>query len=293
MATNNKILGISRSHRFSPGSEERDATIFCAVRDRLVQEGYSVSVVSEDEFLYNINGVAESLSNFCAVFSMARDERALKILAEVEKLGMPVINSPKRLLKMTRMTQATLFRAADVPIPHTVFLSQAYEMPSGLKFPCWLKRSDACAQTAGDVRFVEDRSALSDALADFRQRAVPEALLCEHEEGDLIKFYGVAGTSFFHYTYPTRPGSFSKFGLEAINGAPHDYVFSSARLKECADRAAKLCGISVYGGDCVVKADGSFSFIDFNDWPSFSACSDQAATFIASLLVTLITRNKE
>lgn len=293
MATNRKIIGISRSHRFSPGSEERDATIFNAVRNLLEQRGFTVSVVSEDEFLYNINGVADFLSDYCAVFSMARDVRALKILSEAEDVGMPVINSPKRLLKMTRMAQATLFHAAGIPIPRTFFLSQEYEMPSGVKFPCWLKRSDVCAQTAGDVRFIEHRAVLAEALTDFRQRGVPEALLCEHEEGDLIKFYGVADTSFFYYTYPTRPGSFSKFGLEAINGAPHDYAFSPAHLKECADRAAQLCGIPVYGGDCVVRADGSFSFIDFNDWPSFSACAKEAAVFIASLLETIISRNKE
>lgn len=293
MANNKKILGISRSHRFSPGSEERDAAIFNAVRRELEQRGYSVSVMSEDDFLFEVNGAAEGLFNYCVVFSMARDVRVLKVLAEAEAAGVPVVNSPKHLQSQTRMAQTTLFQAAGIPVPRTIFLSQGYEMPVGVRFPSWLKRSDACAQTAGDVRFVENRSALVEALDDFRRRAVPEAILCEHEEGDLIKFYGVAGTSFFHYTYPTRPGSFSKFGCEAINGAPHDYVFSSALLKQYADRAAQLCGIPVYGGDCVVRADGSFSFIDFNDWPSFSVCAAQAAVFIATLLETMKSKKQE
>ncbi|MFS6554926.1 hypothetical protein VPJ68_05445, partial [Parabacteroides distasonis] len=37
----------------------------------------------------------------------------------------------------------------------------------------------------------------------------------------------------------------------------------------------------MYGGDAIVTADGNFVIIDFNDWPSFSRCRDEAAEAIA------------
>jgi hypothetical protein len=46
---------------------------------------------------------------------------------------------------------------------------------------------------------------------------------------------------------------------------------------------ARCADVSVYGGDCVVRADGSFAIIDFNDWPSFACCREEAAETISSL----------
>ena len=50
-------------------------------------------------------------------------------------------------------------------------------------------------------------------------------------------------------------------------------------------RLAAALGVSVYGGDAIVRADGSFCLIDFNDWPSFSRCREEAADAIASLVL--------
>ena len=36
--------------------------------------------------------------------------------------------------------------------------------------------------------------------------------------------------------------------------------------------------------EAIVRADGSFCVIDFNDWPSFSRCREEAAEAIASLI---------
>lgn len=41
--------------------------------------------------------------------------------------------------------------------------------------------------------------------------------------------------------------------------------------------------VDVYGGDCIVRPDGTFCVIDFNDWPSFSRCRGEAAEAIARL----------
>ena len=133
--------------------------------------------------------------------------------------------------------------------------------------------------------FIEDAEALRRALAEFHARDIETAVVSQHAEGDLVKFYGVEGTDFFHFLYPTEGEGFSKFGLEARNGVPHHFPFDAAQLKCIADRAASVSGLTVYGGDAIVRADGSILIIDFNDWPSFSPCRRPAAKAIAQRLV--------
>ena len=149
----------------------------------------------------------------------------------------------------------------------------------------WLKRADACAQTEADVQFAADEQATRELAARLGAEGVAEVLAVSHVSGDLIKFYGVQGTGFFHYSYPTEADGFSKFGLEAHNGSPHHYAVTAEALKALADRAAEVSGFTVYGGDAIVSADGSIRLIDFNDWPSFSPCRRQAAAAIAARLL--------
>ena len=54
-------------------------------------------------------------------------------------------------------------------------------------------------------------------------------------------------------------------------------------MRLAAERASRVAGVDVYGVDCIVRADGSVCLIDFNDWPSFSRCRDEAAQAIAKL----------
>ena len=107
----------------------------------------------------------------------------------------------------------------------------------------------------------------------------------EHLKGDLIKFYGVSGTDFFYWFYPSKCGHRSKFGLEVINGEAQGIAFDAEDLKAEADKAADMLNVPVYGGDCVVSEDGSIRIIDFNDWPSFAPCRDEAAFYIATKMV--------
>lgn len=62
------------------------------------------------------------------------------------------------------------------------------------------------------------------------------------------------------------------------------YPFSTATLKEACDKAGEVLNVKIYGGDCVVAKDGSFKIIDFNDWPSFAPCREQAAPKIAECI---------
>ena len=120
-------------------------------------------------------------------------------------------------------------------------------------------------------------------LADFRNRDIPVAVINEHLQGDLVKFYGVHGTDFFYWFYPS-PCSHSKFGLEKINGIAKGIPFSVEELKIQSDKAAEALNVPIYGGDCVVSADGTLRIIDFNDWPSFARCREEAGGKIAECI---------
>lgn len=54
-------------------------------------------------------------------------------------------------------------------------------------------------------------------------------------------------------------------------------------LYGATEALTSLINIKVYGGDAIVQADGSFKIIDFNDWPSFSPCRQEAAKAIWKL----------
>lgn len=272
-----RILGISRSTKFSPHSEDRDAAIFMAVASRLNRGSNDVTIISEDLF------IAVDLSDFDLVFSMARGREVLETLAEAEeKDGLIVVNSPKSLLRMSRGTIVNLFIENALPLPTAQVVSPAVLEQTPMTYPFWIKRADACAQNSGDVCLVRNDEEKRAAIKRFNEQGTPSLVIEQHASGDLVKFYGVEGTDFFSVAYPTGEGGFSKFGLEAANGQPQHYPFSQEEMKRTADRAAQLTGMTVYGGDAIVGEDGQFKIIDFNDWPSFSSCRRDAAKAIAS-----------
>lgn len=256
-----QVVGVQRAERFSPNNVDNDLAIL-----RAVVEPLGGKIVSEEAEL--LSAVLESAS---LVFSMARTERALCLLAEAERRGARVINPAEGVRQCARDSLERLACKVSVPIP-----------------PCegvdgyWLKRADAAAQSRGDVVFCADRAMLERAVGEFRHRGIDRYIVQAHQLGDLVKFYGVLGTGFFRRFYPGDDGR-SKFGDEQLNGRPHHYDFSVASLQSAAERLANAARCPVYGGDAVVGASGSFALIDFNDWPSFSRCREEAAQAIRQL----------
>jgi hypothetical protein len=124
-------------------------------------------------------------------------------------------------------------------------------------------------------------------MEEYALRDIQRVVINEHLEGDLVKFYGVAGTDFFHWFYPYNQGH-SKFGHEAVNGKPEEFPFSVECLKEICDEAANVLDLGVYGGDCIISADGSARIIDFNDWPSFAPCREEASHAIVSVIIKTV-----
>ena len=104
-----------------------------------------------------------------------------------------------------------------------------------------------------------------------------------HRDGRDCDERGKGGGRFFYWFYPS-PCSHSKFGLEKINGIAKGIPFSVEELKIQSDKAAEALNVPIYGGDCVVSADGTLRIIDFNDWPSFARCREEAGGKIAECI---------
>ena len=268
------IYAIARAPRFSPNSTERDALIFQAVVKSLLLQGQPVHTL--DEAL-----LPDTLPSAQLVLSMGRDAHTLRRLAAIEAQGIPVLNSAAALQRATRAHLDSLAQSLGVGCRHLSGAPSLEAIEQTVGYPLWLKRSDACAQSAADVRFIPDRDALTAGLSDFAQRGIRDFVAAEHIEGDLVKFYGVADTDFFHTLLPTAEGGFSKFGLEQYNGAPRGHAFSPAALKQQADAIGRASGMVIYGGDAIVRPDGRLAIVDFNDFPSFSPCVPEAAAAIA------------
>ena len=278
-----KLIGILRGAEFSPNMTDSDAAILQAVAEALRHRGHEVETMSEQDFVsayrHNINKVCD----IDCIFGMYRRTDTIEILHRIEtEFGIPCVNPMIGIENSSRLRLTKLFREMHIPMPESWILPMEAELP--LKYPAWMKRGEGCAQEKDDVVYVENEAEAAQAMQHFRERGLGDAIVaCTHLEGDLIKFYGVEGTSFFDWSYAS--GAHSKFGLEERNGVAKGFSFSLEALKEMADRAAKGLHLPVYGGDCIVSSEGSIGIIDFNDWPSFSRCRAEASKAIAERIL--------
>lgn len=273
-----ELISIYRAERYSPNSVERDKAIMDAVCEKLSTQ-YNIYKTREEDIetegMPLMLRLADAhLPHSCApllVLSMARSRKVLDILTQMEAEGARVINRAQAVFNATRTVIDRMMRENDIPCA-----------PLHGDHGWWIKRGDEAAQEKGDVRFAADERERDATIEEFHKRGITDIVTTAHVRGDLVKFYGVTGTAFFHTTYPTD-GGFSKFGDETRNGTSRHTPFDIAALHGDASRLAQLTGIEVYGGDCIVRSDGSYAIIDFNDWPSFSVCRHDAAEAIASV----------
>ncbi|MBQ7941486.1 MAG: hypothetical protein IJ328_03640 [Muribaculaceae bacterium] len=277
------ITGISRGSEYSPNNVGSDSEIFNNVVNALTELGCDVDIYSEKEFVEK-NIQAE------IIFDMARDKATIKRLQELEDGGALVINSAYGIMNCVRKPMTELLLKNNVPHPHTVIIDTKEEF-CGDFYPCWIKRGNSHTILKEDVTYVTCKEEAETALADFRNRNISTAVISEHLEGDLIKFYGVQDTDFFYWFYPSHVHS--KFGLEKINGDSQGYNFDVNELKRISDLAAVALNTPVYGGDCVVSKDGTVRLIDFNDWPSFARCREEAGKKIAECIYNRAKNHKK
>ena len=253
-----RILLVQRAEKFSPNSVEKDKAILEAVGARLMAAGHQIDMVSEEAL--------EAPEQYDRIMTMGRLPETLDKLKALN-----AINSSTGIANCARCKLEEMMRRIGMPIP-----------PREGVHGYWLKRGDAAAQSKGDVQFAATKSELQTKIQEFETRGITAYTVSAHVPGDLVKFYGVAGTGFFRYYYPTDDGD-TKFDDEQRNGSARHYHFEVEALQACTEQLAKAVGISVYGGDCIVDETGAYSIIDFNDWPSFSRCREEAADAIAAL----------
>ncbi len=264
-------IAVRRAERFSPNSVEKDDLILQAVGTAirsLAPYIDTIMTVEEDD-------LADTVPMADVYFSMARSEDALHFLDKTEKRGCTVINSARAVFNCQRSLLDRLMRQAGIAMP-----------PPRGNDGYWLKRGDAAAQSHNDVIFCKNEKEVENAMSQFAQRGITDVVTSSHVKGDLVKFYGVS-QRMFRYFYPTDDGT-SKFGDETLNGTAHHYRFDSELLQQEVFRLAQLTGVEVYGGDAIIDNEGYFYIIDFNDWPSFSRCREEAALAIAQTIIEKI-----
>lgn len=259
-----RVCGIQRACRFSPNSVEKDYAILSSVVQKFDGE-----IVSEEDL--DDESVRVRLHEADVIFTMGRCPETLNLLQQMEKEGVKVLNPSDGIAASDRLRLQQIMQQAQIPFPS-----------SEGEGAFWLKRADMAAQSKTDVVYCESRKVLEQTIEQFRERGIREWQVQKHVVGDVVKFYGVCGTDFFRYYYPTDDGV-SKFGDEGMNGSAHHYPFSEDQLRAYVERLSHAAHLPIYGGDAIIQEDGQMVIIDFNDWPSYSRCREEAARAIASL----------
>lgn len=288
-----RILAISRDLVYSPNCEKKDAAIWNDVLDGLKARGWKVDEASEKEFAKMSE--KECTTRYSKIVHMAR---RMKSLMRIENLNIPAFNKAHSVRTVAKSREVTLMRLqqSGVPIPAWwAFDPEEDEMfvcDSHLQalLPGWVKamREDGCQPK--DVSYVQTPLEADTLILQLSAQRVPDIVVMQHIEGDLIKCYVVLDKNpdenvrLFRWFRPQEIG-YSKFGeAESHNTPPSDKVIDVRILTQLAKSIGKVLDLQVFGFDAIIKADDNIIVIDVNDWPSFSCCREEAANAIASVI---------
>lgn len=275
-----KIAGVMRAGVFSPNHIGNDSAIFNLVAEQLRKRGCEVNVYSEEQFISG--SVTEKI-----IFNMCREPRSIELLQKLEDNGALVINSGYGIENCIRERMARILLGNNIPYPESIVVSTDEAIRDRLTKShisrCWIKRGDSHTMHNEDVTYVRHPEEAQEILQEYFLRGIKRAVINRHLEGELIKFYGIAGTFFFYWL--SASNSSSSRLTASRQTAPS---FDEQKLKALCNAAAEVLDINVYGGDCVVEPDGIIRIIDFDDWPSFAPCRQDAATNIAKFIMSSI-----
>ncbi len=268
--------GIFREPAHSPGREVDDAEILGLTAKHLQVKGFQVELKSPDE----VSGAMEQPPPF--IFLMCERLEILRQLRQREVAGVNQINAPLAVLNTYRDRMVARFKEANIPFPRTRIVAT---VRGELEWfgPIWVKRADVHNTQEGDVAFAETERSLRDALGGLARRGIPRAVLQEHVEGDLVKFYGVGNPA-----GAETPGFWFRWFYhkeQRLAGHP----FDPAELETLTCRAATAVGLEVFGGDAIVPKEGQPVIIDLNAWPSFALYREEASARIAGYLEARFT----
>ena len=275
-----------RAGAFSPNHIGNDAAIFNLVSDQLRKRGCAVTTYSEEQLI--AGQVKEQI-----IVNMWREQRSIAKLQELEDAGHLVINSGYGIENCTRERMTRILVGCGVPYPESLIVNTDEgirdQLVKAKMSQCWIKRGDFHAMHKEDVSYVRHPEEAQEVLQEYFLRGIKRAVINRHLEGDLIKFYGVRDSSFFFWFYPFDAGH-SKYGHEAINGRSQGLPFDNDKLKAICQKASEVLDVDIYGGDCIVSPQGDIRIIDFNDWPSFAPCRNEAAPHIAKAIMASIKK---
>lgn len=262
-----KFAAIARGQRYSPNHISNDARILMLTIQHLEEAGYEVRVYDEDSITPQL--VSENY-----IFNMIRGSYALTVLQRLEQQGALVINPTIGIKNCYRSQLAQLLPKAGILVPTGVVVSTTsinIRLPfSCTPFKAWIKRGDVHAIHREDVTLVYSYDEMMGIVHEYHRRGIENAVIQEHIEGSVVKFYAVKNSGFFHWYYHEGTGT-----------NPVDPIQLQAIAEKCADTLK----VDIYGGDAVITDDGSIYIIDLNDWPSFAPVRDVASKNIASLIM--------
>ena len=283
------IAGVMRAGAYSPNHIGNDTAIFNAVAEHLRKRGCIVNVYSEEQLI--AGNVTEDI-----IINMCREQKSITLLQQMEDAGKIVINSGYGIENCTRERMTRILMGSNIPQPQSLMVNTNEMIIDSLEkggfTQCWIKRGDFHAIHKEDVSFVRHPQEAQELLHEYFLRGIKRAVINKHIVGDLVKFYGVQGTPFFHWFYPYDLGH-SKYGHEEINGKSQGIEFDIERMKHICQDAADVLDVKIYGGDCIISPEGDIYIIDFNDWPSFAPCRDEAAPHIAKSILSTIKERKQ
>lgn len=284
-----KIAGVMRAGAYSPNHIGNDAAIFNAAAEHLRKRGCEVNIYSEDKF--RDQDISEQI-----IVNMCREQESIALLQAMEDEGRLVINSGFGIENCTRERMTRILLGNKIPYPDSLIVNTNENVIEDLKeggfSSCWIKRGDFHAMHKEDVSYCRHPEEAQEVLHEYFYRGIKRAVINRHLVGDLIKFYGVSGQPFFYWFYPFDEGH-SKYGHEAINGKSQGIPFDEEKLRSMCQDASDILDVKIYGGDCIVDKDGSIRIIDFNDWPSFAPCRQEAAPYIAKCVLSAIRKWKK
>lgn len=278
------IAGIMRAGAYSPNHIGNDAAILNAVSEQLRRRGCIVNIYSEEQLI--AGKVTEDI-----IVNMCRKQKSIALLQKMEDEGRIIINSGYGIENCSRERMTHILIGNNIPHPESLMVNTNESVIEALEkygfTQCWIKRGDSHAIHKEDVSYVRHPQEAQELLHEYFLRDIHRAVINKHLVGDLIKFYGVKDSPFFFWFYPFDLGH-SKYGHEAINGKSQGINFDIEEMRQICQNASDALNVKIYGGDCIVSPNGEIRIIDFNDWPSFAPCREEAAPHIAKCILKTI-----
>lgn len=171
---NKRLIGVCRNDIYSPNCVENDAAIINSVAERLLSLGAEIELLGEEAFCKRMAADTSDgrmrlvpAADIDGIFSMARGQKTLDVLRNLERIGMTVLNPSRGVECCVRRKMTQMLRGANVAHPQSWFVELGNPLPSDITYPCWLKRGDGCAQQKEDTCYVQTQEEAACHIAQY------------------------------------------------------------------------------------------------------------------------------